>query len=91
MKIQQRRCTIPAYAKAATLRPARADVLRNFGMPGLAVALASAALLGCAGERPQSTTTPGLETGITSNNGGGQRALGNQPNVGITTRVGPAR
>lgn len=48
-------------------------------------------LVGCAGERPQSTTTPGIETGITSNNGGGARTLGNQPNVGITTRVGPAR
>jgi hypothetical protein len=48
-------------------------------------------LAGCAGERPQSVTTPGLETGITSSNGGGTRALGNQPDVGITTRVGPAR
>jgi len=91
MEVQQRRCAIPASGKAATLQPARVDVLRTFGVPVIAVALACAALLGCAGERPQSTTTPGLETGITSNNGGGQRALGNQPNVGIATRVGPAR
>ncbi len=91
MEIQQRRCAIPASGKAATLRPARVDVLRTFGVPVLVMALACAALLGCAGERPQSTTTPGLETGITSNSGGGQRAMGNQPNVGVTTRVGPAR
>jgi len=91
MEIQQRRCAIPAYGKAAALHLVWADVLRTFGMPVLAVALACAALLGCAGERPQSATTPGLETGITSNNGGGERALGNQPNIGITTRVGPTR
>lgn len=65
--------------------------MRSFRLPTIAVALACAALLGCAGERPQSARTPGLETGITSNNGGGERALGNQPNVGVTTRVGPAR
>jgi len=65
--------------------------LRTFRLPTIAVALACAALLGCAGERPQSVTTPGLETGITSNNGGGPRALGNQPDIGITTRVSPAR
>jgi hypothetical protein len=91
MEIQQPRCAIPASGKAATLRPARVDVLRIFGVPVLVMALACAVLLGCAGERPQSATTPGLETGITSNNGGGERALGNQPNVGVTTRVGLAR
>ncbi len=91
MEIQQRRCAILTFGKAATSRPAQADVSRIFGLSVIAVALACAALLGCAGERPQSTTTPGLETGITSNNGGGQRALSNQPNVGITTRIGPAR
>jgi hypothetical protein len=53
--------------------------------------VACTVLVGCAGERPQSTTTPGLETGITSSNGGGTRALGNQPGAGVTTRVGPAR
>jgi hypothetical protein len=42
-------------------------------------------------ERPQSTTTPGLETGITSNNGGGQRALGNNVDVGVTTPDSRAR
>ena len=51
--------------------------------------LACLALGACAGERPQSTFTPGLDTGITASDGGGTRALGNQPNVGITTRVGP--
>ena len=34
---------------------------------------------------------PQLDSGITSNNGGGQRALGDIPNVGVTTRVGTVR
>ncbi len=42
-------------------------------------------------ERPQSTRTPGLETGITSDSGGGTRALGNTLNEGVTTRVAPTR
>jgi len=54
-----------------------------------AAVLAACCLAACAGERPQSTSSPGLESGITSNNGGGIRALGNQPSVGVTTRVGP--
>ncbi len=44
-----------------------------------------------AAERPQSVTTPGLDTGITSNNGGGQRALGNNVGVGVTTPDSRAR
>ena len=91
MEHEQQLHTTPASGKTATAWPARTGGSRSFGPPIVAVALACAALLGCAGERPQSTTTPGLETGITSNNGGGQRALGNQPNVGFTTRVAPAR
>ncbi len=46
-----------------------------------------AALAGCADERPQSTTTRGLDTGITSSNGGGMRATGNTLNQGVTTKV----
>ena len=42
-------------------------------------------------ERPQSTTTSGLDTGITSNNGGGQRALGNTQDVPLGTANSPAR
>ena len=42
-------------------------------------------------ERPQSTTTPGLDTGITSNNGGGQRALGNTESVTLGTANGQTR
>ena len=54
-----------------------------------AFALVCLALAACtsgerAAERPQSSTTPGLDTGITSNNGGGQRALGNNVGVGVT-------
>lgn len=91
MEIQQRHCATPASGKATALRPAWADASRTIGPPAIAIALACAALLGCAGERPQSATTPGLETGITSSNGGGTRALANQPDVGVTTRIGPAR
>ncbi len=61
-----------------------------------AFALACLALAACTpaektAERPQSVTTPGLETGITSNNGGGQRALGNTVGVGVTTPDARAR
>jgi hypothetical protein len=87
MGTQQRHRAIQASGRVSAFQPARADMLRAFGLPALAVALACAALMGCAGERPQSTTTPGLETGITSNNGGGQRALGNQVNESITVRT----
>jgi len=83
---QQRRAT-PASSTAAVAHPAQADMLRTFGLPVLAVALACAALMGCAGELPQSTTTPVLETGIASSNGGGQRVLGNQVNESITFRT----
>ena len=40
-------------------------------------------------ERPQSATTPGLDTGITSTGGGGQQTLGNNVDVGIKTSVVP--
>ncbi len=61
-----------------------------------AFALAGLALAACTpaerrAERPQSTTTPGLETGITANNGGGQRALDNTVGVGVTTPNSRAR
>lgn len=66
--------------------------IRGFTVFTLAcVALAACTSAERAAEKPQSTTSPGLDTGITSNNGGGQRALGNNLNQGVTTRVGPAR
>lgn len=46
-------------------------------------------LAACANEKPNTVVSPQLDSGITSSNGGGTRALGNQPNVGITTRVTP--
>ncbi len=46
-------------------------------------------LAACAYDRPDTVVSPQLDSGITSSNGGGARALGNQPNVGISTRVGP--
>jgi hypothetical protein len=64
---------------------------RTCGRPGLraiAFAIAATCLAACAYERPQSRVTPGLDSGITSSNGGGTRALGNQPNVGIRTGTG---
>jgi len=58
---------------------------------GLSLAIAAsacvAALAGCAGERPQSTVSPGLDSGITSSNGGGMRTTGNLLNQGVTTKV----
>jgi hypothetical protein len=61
-----------------------------------AFALACLALAACTpaeqrAERPQTVTTPGLDTGITSNNGGGQKALGNNVGVGVTTPDSRAR
>lgn len=66
--------------------------LRNLA----ALALAGLALAACTpaerrAERPQSVTTPGLETGITANNGGGQRALDNTVGMGVTTPNSRAR
>ena len=58
--------------------------------------LAGACLAACtsaerAAERPQSATTAGLDTGITSSNGGGQRALGNNQNIPLGTASSQAR
>ena len=64
---------------------------RIYVRPGLAaILLASLALMSCAYEKPQSTVSPELESGITSQNGGGVRQLGNSPNIGITTQTVPA-
>ena len=61
-----------------------------------AFALACLALAACTpaerrAERPESVTTPGLDTGITSNNGGGQKALGNTVGVGVSAPESRAR
>lgn len=56
--------------------------------PVLAFSLISL-LAACAYERPNTIVSPRLDSGITSSNGGGARVLGDQPNVGISTRVGP--
>lgn len=53
----------------------------------LAVIIAAAVMLaGCASQSSAPTAAP---TGITANNGGGDRTLRNQPSVGVTTVVGP--
>jgi hypothetical protein len=35
----------------------------------------------------QGVASPSLDSGVTSSNGGGTRALGNQPNVGVGGRA----
>jgi len=64
-------------------------VLMRAGGLSLAIAASAcvAALAGCASERPQSTVSPGLDSGVTSSNGGGMRATGNVLNQGVTTKV----
>jgi hypothetical protein len=48
-------------------------------------------LAACSDIWPDTTVSPRLDSGITSSNGGGARALGNQPGASMTTRVGPAQ
>lgn len=48
-------------------------------------------LAACSDIRPDTTVSPRLDSGITSSNGGGARALGNQPGASVTNRVGPAQ
>ncbi len=49
-------------------------------------------LAACADVRPDTVVSPQLDSGVTSSNGGGARALGNQPGgIGVTTQVGPAQ
>ena len=67
----------------------RLSAARSAARPGLVALVACLALSACAYERPQSTVSPGLASGITSNNGGGVRQLGNSPNIGITTQSAP--
>ena len=54
-----------------------------------ALLMLCAVLAACADVRPDPIASPQLESGVTSSNGGGARTLGNQPNVGLTTRVAP--
>ena len=55
-----------------------------------AVLLASL-LAACSAARPDTVVSPRLDSGVTSNDGGGTRALGNQPRAGVTTPVGPVQ
>ncbi len=48
-------------------------------------------LLSTSADRPDTVVSPWLDSGITSSNGGGTRALGNNPDATITARTGPAR
>ena len=55
-----------------------------------AILLTLLALSACAEERPQSTRTPGLETGIVGNGGGGtggESVVGRGNNAGVLNRV----
>ena len=62
---------------------------RRTGFPILVAALgATVAIIGCVAEpQPRATVLRELDSGYTSNNGGGQGYLGNQLNETITTRV----
>lgn len=60
-------------------------------MHRIAAFLLISLLAACADARPDPVVSPKLDSGITSNNGGGMRMLGNQPNMGVTTPVGSAR
>ena len=55
------------------------------------VVLPATVLAACANSRPDPIVSSQLDSGITSSNGGGKRALGSQPNVGVTTRTGTVR
>ncbi len=48
-------------------------------------------LAACSDIRPDTTVSPRLDSGITSSNGGGARALGNGTGASVTTRIGPAQ
>ena len=66
--------------------------IRNFTiLAGACLAIAACTSAERAAERPQSATTAGLDTGITSSNGGGQRALGNNQNIPLGTASSQAR
>lgn len=51
----------------------------------VSVVVACLALTACAYEKPggDPVVSPKLDSGITSSNGGGQRALGNEPNISV--------
>ncbi len=60
-------------------------------MRHIIILLIACVLTGCAASQPDTVVSPKLESGITSSNGGGQRTLGNQPNVGVTTSTSPTK
>ena len=62
-----------------------------FALACLALAACTPAQRSAADLDPQSTVSPKLDSGVTSNNGGGSRALGNNNNVGVTTPDSKAR
>lgn len=60
-------------------------------MHRIAALMLACLLAACADVRPDPVASPKLDSGITSSSGGGMRALGNDPDLGVTTRVSPAR
>ena len=60
-------------------------------MTRIAVLILSGLLAACSDVRPSPLVSPQLDSGVTSSNGGGTRTLGNNPNVGVTTRIGTVR
>ena len=83
MRGASRSCLVQESGSAGSYRG------RKVRTRALGALLGSGLLAACSHVKPDTIVSPGLESGITSQNGGGARALGNQPGVGITTQVGP--
>ncbi len=49
------------------------------------------AVAACSEVKPSPVVSPGLDSGVTSNNGGGSRQLNNNQNMGVTSRPGVAQ
>ena len=57
-------------------------------MPVLRIILPTLALLAaCAQAKPDPVASPQLDSGVQSSFGGATQVLGNNPNVGVTTRT----
>lgn len=76
--------TRPTLFSSAAPSPARGTSSKLVATV-LMILAGTSVLVGCAQERPQSTQTPGLDTGITSSTGGGMMTP-NRP-IGSPTRV----
>ena len=70
---------------SATMRPEETTMHR------ITALLLASLLAACADARPDTILSPRLDSGITSSNGGGMRALGDDLNLSINSRSTPAK